>query len=243
MKKMFKMFGIALLACSLLTVACSKDEDTTTTTTTNNGGSNNNGGTPNPNPNPNPNPDPSDPNPTVPQGTLTVKWDNVTKTMGNYIVMNRVQGTTTTLQIDLFGSRRIEGDNTFVELPHYCLFLYQPQGGSMNVYGDFCTAYSEEINSDAQHQAMFTELDPSGDFYTFTEPDYVYVSHSNANFTYNSQNKTVSGSANIVYKSVYDERTGVATPAQHTLSVTFNNFPVATIGWDDQGSKKMMMRK
>ena len=40
MKKMFKMFGIALLACSLLTVACSKDEDTTTTTTTNNSGSN-----------------------------------------------------------------------------------------------------------------------------------------------------------------------------------------------------------
>ena len=46
MKKMFKMFGIALLACSLLTVACSKDEDTTTTTTTNNSGSNNNGVTP-----------------------------------------------------------------------------------------------------------------------------------------------------------------------------------------------------
>ena len=86
---------------------------------------------------------------------------------------------------------------------------------------------------------MFTQPDPSGEFYTFTEADYVYVSHTNSNFTYNEQDKTLSGSASVVFSSVYDERTGVTPIAQHTLDVTFNNFPVATIGWGDQGGTKM----
>lgn len=69
MKNIFKFMGIALMACSLTMVACSKDDENTNDST-------NDTNTPvNPNPNPNPNPEPG-------QGSLTINWGGEAATIG-----------------------------------------------------------------------------------------------------------------------------------------------------------------
>lgn len=64
MKNIFKMMGVALLACSMIMVSCKKDEEDTTT---NNGGGNNGGG---------------NGGGTTTTAVVKIYWDNAEQTLG-----------------------------------------------------------------------------------------------------------------------------------------------------------------
>lgn len=246
MKKMFKVFGIALLACSLLTVACQKDEDTSSTTTTNNSG-NNGGGTnptPNPNPNPNPNPDPNpNPQPQPQTGTMTFSWDNQVKELRAVEIQYYIMGEDAVqLFIDGSGNKTNNGQTDVVELPSYSIQMkyigeQYSNAQPLDIMTDRVRIFSEEV---ADHMDMFTTPSQNGDgLVTLSTPDYKYVSHTKENLSYDMTNNTFSGTFTITLSSVYDEASGVSPIRQKTLTVTANQYPATPF---QQGSKKAIRK-
>ena len=242
MKKMFKVFGIALLACSLLTVACQKDEDTSSTTTTNNSGTNGGGTNPTPNPNPNPNPNPQ-PQP-QPTSSIQFEWDGqVQELKAVNISYQSNQDDVYYIDINASGDAHQSGDQQLVDLPSYqIVFSYVGAGyvGAHDLAFDeqYISVFSTEVMSDDAHTQMFTTRG-SDNIYTLTNPDFVYVSHTEQNVSYNVENHTFSGTVNIVLKSVYDEATSVSPIRQKTLKVTVQNYPVTVSAKGMDATKKV----
>lgn len=237
MKKMFKMFGIALLACSLLTVSCNKEEDDTANTPANNGGS-----TPDPNPNPNPNPNP-DPDPQT-NPTIEFKWDGEVQELKAINVAYRSQQEDVYyIIIDASGDAHQSGDQNLVDLPSYrIVFSYVGQNyqnsHDLDLDLNNLRVFSTETMSDDDHISMFT-TPGDNNVYTLTTPDFAYVSHTVQGLAYDADANTFSGTANIVLSSVYDQATGAATVRQKTLTLTVRNYPVSPY---QKGGEKTVRR-
>ncbi|MBR1766345.1 MAG: hypothetical protein IJ745_04815 [Bacteroidales bacterium] len=145
MKNIFKFMGIALMACSLTLVACSKDDDDNTT-----------------------DPDtPVNPNPNPGQSVFKLTWDGSEPTLG--FTNTKSNGSITLIE----AARALNGDN--VEYPYFCTWygvtttnqlylthLIQMQDGSLlSEYDD--NAYASIVVIDG-----YVEI--GGDSY----PDYHY---------------------------------------------------------------------
>ena len=212
MKNIFKYLGIAMLAFSLVAVACSKDdEENQAENTENNGGGSTGGG----------NTGGGNGGGNTGGGTttsITFNWDGQNQEinevtceyLGSILLINGVKNT------------HQQGEQTLLDLPEFRLCI-KSSGSSWQVDAgnpSFTAVYSTEIMADDEHQNMFTTYDGTNHIYTLDKgPDFSYVegSFEAIDFTY-ADNKA-SGTLKADFKSVYDgERV-------KTLKVILKNYP------------------